>query len=74
MVLAGSIKDTSRVAIYDKNPADVTEDDEPLFRGGVKKLKKAKDDIKVAGKDTECGILLKPQFDDIAKGMYVEVL
>lgn len=73
-VLAGALKVGKRVAIYDKNPADVTEDDEPLYRGEIKKLKIKKDDVNLVGKDNECGILLKPQFDDIAKEQYVEVI
>lgn len=73
-VLAGALKVKSRIAIFDKNPADLTKDDEPLFYGSVKKLKKGKDDIDVAGKDNECGVLLKPQFDGIAVDMYLEVL
>jgi len=73
-VLAGALKVKSRVAIYDKNPADLKKEDEALFYGSIKKLKKGKDDIDVAGKDNECGVLLKPQFDGIAEEMYLEVL
>ena len=73
-VLAGALKVKSRVAIYNKNPADLTKEDEPLFYGSIKKLKKGKDDIDVAGKDNECGVLLKPQFEEIAADMYFEVL
>ncbi len=73
-VLAGALKEGSRVAIYDKNPADLTDEDVPLYRGVVKNLKKGKDEVKLVGKDVECGVLLKPQFDDIAKGMFIEVL
>jgi len=74
IVLAGTIKKGNRVAIYDKNPADITDLDEPLYIGKIKKLKKKKEDIDVAGKDTECGILLKPQFNDLDKDLYVEIL
>jgi len=73
-VLAGALKVKSRIAIYNKNPADLTKEDEPLFYGSVKKLKKGKDDIDIAGKDNECGVLLKPQFEEIASDMYLEVL
>lgn len=73
-VLAGALKVKSRVAIYDKNPADLEKNDEPLFNSSVKKLKKGKDDIDVAGKDNECGVLLKPQYEDISEYMYLEVL
>ena len=72
-VLAGALKVKSRIAVYDKNPADIKKGDEPLYRGSIKKLKKGKDDIDVAGKDNECGVLLKPQFDNISEDMYIEV-
>ena len=73
-VLAGALKVKARVAIYDKNPADLKKGDEPLYYGSIKKLKKGKDDIDVAGKDNECGVLLKPQFNGIAEELYLEVL
>ncbi len=73
-VLAGALKVKSRVAIYNKNPADIVKTDEPIFYGSIKKLKKGKDDIDVAGKDNECGVLLKPQFEEISEDMYLEVL
>jgi translation initiation factor IF-2 len=73
-VLAGALKVKARVAIYNKNPADLTKEDTPLFYGSIKKLKKGKDDIDVAGKDNECGVLLKPQYEEIAEEMYLEVL
>ncbi|MFC1700032.1 translation initiation factor IF-2 [Patescibacteria group bacterium] len=71
-VLAGALKVKGRVAIYDKDPADLVEEDEPLHTGKIKKLKKGKDEIEVAGKDIECGVLLKPQFKDIKKDMWIE--
>lgn len=75
-VLAGAIKDTSRLAIYDKDPADLTEEEkeEPLYIGKIKKLKKGKDDTKLVGKDNECGLLLKPKFEDIKADLWIEVL
>lgn len=73
-VLAGALKVKSRVAIYDKNPVDITKSDEPLFYASIKKLKKGKDEIDVAGKDNECGVLLKPQYESISPDMYLEVL
>ncbi len=73
-VLAGALKVKSKIAIYDKNPTDLTKEDEPLFYAVVKKLKKGKDDTDVVGKDNECGVLLKPQFEDIKEEMYLEVL
>lgn len=73
-VLAGALKPESRVAVYIKDPSDVSVDDAPLYRGAIKKLKKGKDDVSVVGKDNECGVLLKPDFDALDKGMYIEVL
>lgn len=73
-VLAGRLNQGSRIAIYDKNPADVTEDDEPLYRGKIKTIKSGKDDVSSTGKGKECGLMLKPQFEDIEPGMFVEAL
>jgi translation initiation factor IF-2 len=73
-VLAGSLKPKNRVAIYDKDPADVTEDDEPLYRGSIKKLKIGQGDVSVVGKDVECGVLLKPEFEDLEKEHWIEVI
>ena len=72
-ILAGSIKNTSRVSIYAKNPADLSKDEEPLYTGNVKTLKRGRDDIAVAGKDTECGVLLKPEYLEAKEGFYIEV-
>ncbi len=74
MSLAGALKVNSRVAIYEKNPADVTKQDEPLYRGLIRKLKRKKEDIDIAGKDTECGVLLKPTFPAIDNGLFIEVV
>jgi len=72
-VLAGALKENSRIAIYEKNPADVTPDDKPLYAGIIKKLKRGKDDVTLVGKDVECGVLLKPDFLDAKPGFYIEV-
>jgi translation initiation factor IF-2 len=72
-VLAGSLKEGSRVSIFDKDPSDLTKEDEPLYIGSIKKLKKGKDDVSLVGKDNECGVLLKPQFESIDNGMWIEV-
>jgi translation initiation factor IF-2 len=72
-VLAGALKENSRIAIYEKNPADITPDDKPLFVGIIKKLKRGKDDVTLVGKDVECGVLLKPDFLDAKPGFYIEV-
>jgi len=73
-VLAGRISSGNSVAIYDKDPADLKEDDVPLYRGKVKNLKVGLDEVKSVGKGKECGIMLKPQFEDIQTGMFVEII
>jgi translation initiation factor IF-2 len=73
-VLAGALKINNRISIYDIDPADVTDDDIPLYTGSIKKLKKGKDDINIVGKDNECGVLLKPYFDGVAIHLWIEVL
>ncbi|MBN1162221.1 translation initiation factor IF-2 [Patescibacteria group bacterium] len=72
-VLAGAVKEGSRISLYDKDPADLTEEDVPIYTGVIKKIKHKKDDVSMAGKDTECGILLKPKFEGLLKGLWVEV-
>ena len=72
-VIAGALKENSHVSIYDKNPADVTQEDTPLYTGDIKKLKKGQNDIDIVGRDNECGVFLKPQFDLIKPGMWIEV-
>ena len=71
-VLAGALKEGGRVSIYDKDPTDLTKEDIPLYTGLIKKLKKGKDDVAVVGKDNDCGVLLKPQFEGITAGLWVE--
>lgn len=72
-VLAGALKESSRVSIYSKNPADLTPTDKPLYSGAIKKLKRGKDEVAVVGKDVECGVLLKPDFLEAESGFYIEV-
>lgn len=72
-VLAGVLKEGSRVSIYDKDPADLKKEDLPLYNGMIKKLKKGKSEVTLVGKDNECGVLLKPQFEAISQGLWVEV-
>lgn len=74
IVMAGALKVNSRISIWDKNPADVTKLDEPLYTGTIRKLKRKKEDIDIVGKDTECGVLLKPQFEEINNGLFIEVI
>lgn len=73
-VLAGVLKPSIRVAVYDKDPADVTEDDKPLYIGKIKTLKKGRDDTNLVGKNIECGVMLRPQFEEIKEGFFIEVL
>jgi len=73
-VIAGALKPKNRVGIYDKDPSDISEDEEPLFIGVIKKLKIGKDDVKIVGKDNECGVLFKTVFPDLKKGMWIERL
>jgi translation initiation factor IF-2 len=72
-VIAGAIKEGSRVSLYEKDPADLTKDDIPLYTGNVKKLKRGKDEVKLVGKDVECGVLLQPDFEAIKEGQWIEV-
>jgi translation initiation factor IF-2 len=72
-VLAGRVSVNSSVAIYDKNPVDLNEDEEPLYRGKVRNIKVGSEEASSIGKGKECGIMLKPQFDDISAGMFIEV-
>ena len=73
-VLAGALKVGKRISIYTKNPADVTKDDIPVYTGNIKRLKIKHDDVSVVGKDNECGVFLKPQFDNAEAGFFVEVI
>jgi translation initiation factor IF-2 len=72
-VLAGALKENSRISIYDKNPSEISKDEKPLYMGSVKKLKRGKDEVKVVGKDVECGVLLKPDFEEVKPGFFIEV-
>lgn len=72
-VLAGTLKEGSRVEIYNKNPSDLTKEDEPLYTGVIKNLKEGKSQISQAIKDKECGVLLKPLFLEAKEGYYLEV-
>ncbi len=72
-VLAGSLKNTSRISIYSKNPSELGSEDIPLYSGNIKTLKRGRDDINVVGKDNECGVLLKPDFLEAKEGYFIEV-
>lgn len=72
-VIAGALKAGIKCSVYDKDPADVTEEDKPLFTGTIKSLKKGKDEVNLVGRDNECGVLFKPIFNEIKEGMWIEV-
>lgn len=72
-VIAGSLKTGKTVKIYNKNPADLTDLDEPEYIGKIKKLKQGKDNVDISGKNNEVGVLLKPQFENIEKGHFLEI-
>jgi translation initiation factor IF-2 len=73
-VLAGALKVNKRVSIYSKNPADLAREDTPVYTGSVKRLKIKHDDVSIVGKDNECGVFLKPQFDNAEPGFFIEVI
>lgn len=70
----GRLKVGDRVAFYDKDPVDLDENDDPLFIAKIKKLKKGKDNVDEIRKGSECGLLTKPQYEDVQKQMWVVVL
>ena len=74
LVIAGALKVDKRVSIYDKDPADLNAHEVPLYTGTIKTLKIKKDDVNVVGKDNECGVFLKPQFDAAVEGNFLEIL
>jgi translation initiation factor IF-2 len=72
-VLAGTLKKGSFIRIYDKDPVNLTALDIPLYVGEIRKLKVEKDDVDSVSKGSDCGILLKPEFEGLAEGLYLEV-
>lgn len=73
-VEVGNLKLKNRVGFYDKHPADLEENDEPLFTSRIKKLKIGRDEADIVRKNQECGVLTKPQYEDVQKDMWMEVL
>lgn len=73
-VLAGALKVNKRVSIYTKNPADLVKEDTPVYTGSIKRLKIKHDDVSIVGKDNECGVFLKPQYDMAESGYFIEVI
>ena len=71
-ILAGRLVEGGSVAIYDKDPADLTSDDIPLYRGRIRNLKVGTEEVSSVGKGKECGVMLKPQFEEIASKMFIE--
>lgn len=72
-VIAGSLKEGNDVLIYEKDPEELTDLDSPIYSGKIKKLKIKQEDVTIVGKDNECGVLLKPSFEAVAEGQYIEV-
>jgi translation initiation factor IF-2 len=72
-IIAGILKEDSKISIYDKNTNDLKKEDQPVYSGSIKKIKEGKNDVPSAGKGRECGILLKPQFANAQAGYYIEV-
>ncbi len=72
-VLAGALKVGKKVSIYAKDPDDVTKTDVPLYSGIIKRLKIKNDEVELVGKDNECGVFLKPLFNDVEPGYYLEM-
>ncbi len=70
----GKLELKNRVAFYDKNPVDLEKSDEPLFTARIKKLKTGKDEVDVVRKGSECGVLTKPQFEDVQRDMWLVVM
>lgn len=80
-VTGGKLKVGCRVEILrESEPARSAEStasaggEQPVYKGAIKNLKHGKDVINEAKCDTECGILLKPQFKDAKIGDIVNVL
>lgn len=72
-VIAGALKVGVKCSVYEKDPADITEEDKPIYTGTIKSLKKGKDEVNLVGRDNDCGIMFKPAADNIKAGMWVEV-
>jgi translation initiation factor IF-2 len=72
-IVTGVLKEDAKVAIYSKNPSDLTQEDLPVYSGAIKKIKEGKGDVPSVGKGKECGLLLKPQFANAQPGYYIEV-
>ncbi|HOM78151.1 translation initiation factor IF-2 [Patescibacteria group bacterium] len=73
-ILAGRLTEGAPIAVYDKDPADLTAEDVPLFRSRIKKIKIEDKEEKSVGKGKECGIMLKPQIEGLEVGMFLEVI
>ncbi len=73
-VIAGALKSGGRVSVYDKNPSELKDEDIPLFTGTIKSLHKGVDEVKLIGKDVECGVMFKPPFEDVKADMWIEAL
>lgn len=72
-VIAGVLKEDAKIAMYDKDPAELKKEDAPLYTGSIKNLKEGRADVTSVGKGKECGLLLKPLFSDAQVGYYIEI-
>ncbi len=72
-VIAGILKEDAKIAVYDKDPADLKKEDAPIYTGSIKKIKEGRNDVTSVGKGKECGLLLKPLFSTPQVGYYIEV-
>ena len=73
-VVAGALKPKQVIELYEKNIVDVTKDDLPVYTGTIKKVKHGKDDVQIAGQNTECGLLVKPAPSEVKTGFWIEVV
>jgi len=80
-VLGGRLKVKDKVQVWEsldtlkqRKQVKVEEGPTPLCNGAIKSLKIGKDEVSVAGKDNEAGVLLSPQFPEIKVGNVLEVV
>jgi translation initiation factor IF-2 len=72
-VIAGALKQGAKINVYEKNPAELTELDKPIYSGSIKNLKKGKDEVTLVGRDNDCGVLFRPTFEGLQEGFWIEV-
>lgn len=67
-VSGGALKPSAKVQILR------TGEEEPVYTGRIKELRRNKDIVSVVGKDVECGVFLNPNFKEIKVGDIIDVL